>query len=154
MTSTHNIKRIFWVVGIFMLTTLNSTTVFGQTAISWDVLADVTFHEEYDEVLQTYWLIPTFGKQPKSYQNKTIVLEGYFIPIDPESGFYVLSKNPYSSCFFCGAAGPETVVEIQLDEELARHISMDERIKVKGKLALNKSDFDHCNYILKSASTL
>ena len=138
----------------FTMLAISPLEVIGQEPLGWNILADVTFTEKWDEDLQAYWLIPTFGKQPKAYENKLIILEGYFIPVDMENNFHVLSKYPYSSCFFCGRAGPETVVELQLDEKVVKRISMDQRITVQGTLVLNKSDYEHCNYILQAAQTL
>jgi len=123
----------------------------AQQKISWEVLADVRFHEQFDEELQAYWMIPTFGDRPRAYEGKEVILSGYFIPVDILDNFFVLSKNPYSSCFFCGGAGPETVVEMQLSQAEGRSLHNDQRITVRGQLQLNKDDFDHCNYILEDA---
>ena len=71
------------------------------SVISWDVLADVTYSEQYDESLQAYWLVPEFGPQPRRFAGKEVVLMGYFIPFNLDSEFYVLSRFPYSNCFFC-----------------------------------------------------
>ncbi len=65
--------------------------------------------------------------------------------------FFILSRYPLSSCYFCGAAGPETVVELQLKPEAVKRYRMDEQLSFKGTLLLNVNDLDHCNYILKGA---
>ena len=126
----------------------------AQKSLTWEVLSNVKFNKQYDETIKAYWLVPTFGARVKAYENKTVIVEGYFIPVDTEGKFYVLSKYPYSSCFFCGGAGPESIVELQVSKKLVKHISMDERVQFQGKFALNVSDFKHCNYILKGARPL
>lgn len=122
----------------------------GQSSITWDVLADVDFEEILLEDTDTYWLVPTFGETVKLYENQEITIEGYLIPIDIEENFCILSKNPYSSCFFCGAAGIETIVELQFQKPL-KSVQMDQKARVTGQLKLNKNDFEHFNYILTKA---
>lgn len=128
-----------------------STASFAQIKLSWQLLADVSFESKYMEAYGTSYLIPTFGEGPKAYQGKEVLVSGYFIPLNKQEGFYVLSKNPYASCYFCGAAGPETIVEIQFKPGYEVPYRMDERVTLKGVLRLNNTDVDHCNYILERA---
>lgn len=141
---------IFLFLGSLCLT----SALFGQKALSWKVLDDVRFEEKMDENTGGYWLVPVFGKQPKAYQNQTVVMEGYFIPLDTGGKVHVLSRFPYSSCFFCGGAGPESIVELQLEKRLMKHLRMDEKVRFQGRLVLNDSDYEHFNYILKEARLL
>ncbi len=150
----RSIIKPLWSLAFFMLLFVRPTEILAQTEISWNVLADVSFKEKYDEETQLYWLTPVFGQQPKAQEGKRVVLNGYFIPLEPESGIYVLSRYPYSACFFCGGAGPETVVELQLSKKLTHHIRMDEQVSFEGILKLNSTEFDHCNYILQEAAHL
>lgn len=127
-----------------------TTGVNAQVELTWDDLADVTYDEQFDKELDGYWLIPNFGKSIKSYNNKEVSLEGYLLLLDLDNEVVVLSKNTYSACFFCGLAGPESILELQLRKP-TKGIKMDQRAKVTGKLVLNRDDFDHFNYILKDA---
>ena len=53
-------------------------------------------------------------------------------------------------CFFCGGAGPETVLEAESkDRKTIKYTSKE--ITIKGKLKLNKDDINHLNFILKEA---
>lgn len=65
----------------------------------------------------------------------------------------ILSKFPYSACFFCGAAGPESVAEVQFKTILHR-FKTDQVITVRGTLVLNNSDFTHMTFILKDAELI
>ncbi len=147
-------SSMLWVFSFFFYLFYGPVGAIGQPSLSWETLADVTYKEQYDEALDWYYLIPIFGKYPRAYENKTVIIEGYYIPVNKESKFHVLSRYPYSSCFFCGGAGPESVVELQLAEKIRKHISMDKRVRFQGELILNSEDFDHCNYILKAARPL
>ncbi len=124
---------------------------FAQVKLSWQLLADVSFESQYIAEQGTSYLIPTFGEGPRAYQGKEVLISGYFIPLNKQEGFYVLSKNPYASCYFCGAAGPETIIEVQFKPALEVRYRMDERVTLKGILRLNSADVDHCNYILEQA---
>jgi len=141
---------IFLFLGSLCLTSAS----FGQKSLSWKVLDDVTFQEKFDEEFQAYWLVPIFGEKVKAHENQTVVLEGYFIPIDMDGKVQILSRYPYANCFFCGGAGPESIVELQLERKLTEYLSMDDRVRFQGKLVLNESDYEHCNYILKDARLL
>jgi hypothetical protein len=54
-------------------------------------------------------------------------------------------------CYFCGAAGPETVVEVETDEKIK--FSPD-AIWMEGILRLNDRDPDHHIYLLQQAKVV
>ena len=97
-------------------------------------------------------LYPTFGPNVKKVENKTVIIKGYMVPVDPESNQYVLSAYPYSMCFFCGGAGPETVMGLKLKKN--RKFKTDEIHVFKGKLELNANDIYELNYILTDAEVM
>ena len=142
------------IITILILSIFIPSEIFSQETLSWKTLSDVSFRNEVDEATQTTKIIPNFGEQVKNYENKTVIIKGYFIPIDADNNFYVLSKFPYSSCFFCGGAGPETVVELEMDFVILYQMKMTEPIRFQGEFALNATDYDHCNYILKNAKLI
>ncbi len=106
------------------------------------------YFEEYDEKV---WY-PKYSKEVLSLNGTLIEIEGYVIPVDVESGYYVLSANPFASCFFCGAAGPESVMELQFPKTMKKVFNMDDVVVFRGTLKLNWDDLEHCNYILQNAT--
>jgi hypothetical protein len=66
-------------------------------------------------------------------------------------GKFMLSSLPFNVCYFCGAAGPETVVELETSEHLKFSTK---QIFMEGILFLNDRDPDHHIYILKSATLI
>ncbi len=146
-------RSIFSLCFAALLSLAYVADLYSQKHVEWDILADVTFDEKFDEESGMYWLIPQFGKKVKSFENKEIEMEGYLIPVDAEGKFYVLSRFPYSSCFFCGAAGPESILEIVFTKDI-EHQSMDDIIRIRGKLQLNADDFERFNYILEETVIL
>ena len=56
--------------------------------------------------------------------------------------------------FFCGQAGPETVVELRLHPKSIRRYTMDEVHSFKGYLRLNEKDPSSLHYIIEEAEKL
>ena len=144
-----NTFRLFGFI-LFLGLTLSFTKDGDPTKVTWQILKDVKFQDKWSEEFQAYYSVPTFGSNVKAYDGKEIEIRGYIIPIDIVEGYYVLSANPYSQCFFCGQAGPESVMEIQMKKEYS-DLRMDQVITFKGTLRLNADDVYQLNYILEDA---
>jgi hypothetical protein len=117
--------------------------------ITWQTLKDVTFKKKWYEKDQIYMLYPTFGPNLKRLDDKTVLIKGFMVPTDTEGTQYVLSAFPYSMCFFCGGAGPESVMTVKLKKN--RKFKTDEVHTFKGRLGLNADDIYELNYILYDA---
>jgi hypothetical protein len=139
-------KKIF----IFLVSGLFSLHFFSQNIINWELLKNVEFDEIWSEEFQAYYMVPKFSSSVKAMDNKEVQIRGFIIPVDIVQDYYVLSANPYSSCFFCGQAGPESVMEVQLVKKY-EGLRMDQVITFKGKLKLNVDDIYQLNYILEDA---
>ena len=63
-------------------------------------MEDVEFSERYVEEVDEYVLFPSFGFDVQKLDGKEVILSGYILAIDPEIGYYVLSKGPFASCFY------------------------------------------------------
>ena len=122
----------------------------GQKEITWDVLADVTFTDKYSEEVEAYFYYPDFGPSVRALEGKEVYLKGYMLVLGAGRDFHILSRNPYAACFFCGASGPESIVELKLKPG-HRQFRMDDVVTIKGRLKLNQDDLDQCNYILDDA---
>lgn len=131
---------------------LLSGPVYSQQEIDWSVLADAKFSRVLVKKYNSVYLIPKFGKQLKAYDGEEVILAGYTIPLSADFSQLVLSKSPYASCFFCGQSGPETVVELELKPDAAkRRYRMDEYVRFKGILELNRKDPRYLCYRLTEA---
>lgn len=104
----------------------------------WDVMADVSIRPQFNPFTETFDNTPTFGKKVLKLEGKEIHLTGFIIPADLTKGRMTLSKFAYASCYFCGAAGPESVIEIEAKNPIIYR--MDKPISLKGKLRLNRKD--------------
>jgi hypothetical protein len=126
---------------------------FSQNIITWELLKDVEFDEIWSEEFQAYYMVPKFSKSVKEMDGKEVQIRGFIIPVDIVQDYYVLSANPYSSCFFCGQAGPESVMEIQMIKKY-EGLRMDQVITFQGTLKLNIDDIYQLNYILEEAQII
>lgn len=127
-----------------------STTAVEPVKLSWEVLRDVTFKKKWYAEESVYMLYPTFGQGIQKLNGKTVELTGYVLPVDLESNLYVLSAFPYSACFFCGGAGPESVVSLKFKKS-DKKFKTDERRTFHGTLKLNADNIYELNYILADA---
>ena len=118
--------------------------------ISWETLRDVSFKKKWNAEEKMFVLYPSFGQKVSAMKDKEVSLTGYMIPVDIDANYYVLSANPYSACFFCGQAGPESVVSVKF-KKITKRFNTDDRVTVKGILKLNADDINDLNYILDKA---
>jgi hypothetical protein len=118
---------------------------------TWKDLTDVEFERKFIVAEQNYFYIPTFGKSVLALNGKTVQITGYFIPFNDE--FQVLSAYPMASCFFCGAAGAESMAEVHFAKKGQRY-KTDQRLTIKGTFKTNPADLDHLNYILEDAEVV
>ena len=127
--------------------------IYSQNIITWELLKNVEFDEIWSEEFQAYYMVPKFSESVKEMDGKEVQIRGFIIPVDIVQDYYVLSANPYSSCFFCGQAGPESVMEIQMIKKY-EGLRMDQVITYKGTLKLNVDDIYQLNYILEDAEII
>jgi hypothetical protein len=150
MTSLKNLNLVpamMQRMGIVLFMVLCSTT-YAQNNF-WHVLAEVGFLSKKDNggrIIET----PVFSKTLKDWNGRKVKLKGYVIPVSEvgDQDKFMFSSLPFNVCYFCGAAGPETVVEVEANEVI-RFSS--KSIWIEGILYLNEKDPDHHIYILKSA---
>jgi len=121
--------------------------------IDWDFLAQVKFTEEYIEEENAKFWIPQMPDEVLAMQGQNVALSGYLLPLEPEENFYVLSANPNAACFFCGAAGPESVVKLQVVTTNSEFY-MDNYLTFCGKLKLNPDNLWEMNFILENAELI
>jgi hypothetical protein len=117
----------------------------------WKILSKVKFKTVIDDKNNgDIYSVAVFSKAIENLEGKKIWLKGYIIPADLAKGRMTMSMFPFSSCFFCGKAGPETVVEIVSAQPLLYR--MDKPIEIQGNLKLNRTDPLRLMYILENAT--
>jgi hypothetical protein len=115
-----------------------------KDTINWKILNQLEYKEQEHEAYGTV-MMPVFSKEVKNFDKKRVVIKGYILPVDRKT--YALSKNVYAACFFCGKAGPETVMGLTFKESPGR-IKMDTYATLSGILKINGTDVEDWMYSL------
>lgn len=121
--------------------------------IDWKLLAQVDFEDRYHKEYEAWYLFPKFSDKVQKLDGRQVAIKGYVIPLDVDGGLYALSAYPFSACFFCGGAGPESVISLKFDGDHPRY-DTDDVATFTGRLELNDSDVENFNYILHEAREL
>lgn len=114
---------------------------------TWKTLAKITFKKEYNEMMGFKVDVPVFSEDVLEMEGKMVDVRGYIIPVEGYKGHkeFIFSAYPYNMCFFCGGAGPETVMEVFAQEPIEYTA---EPITIRGKLELNADDINRLIYAL------
>lgn len=121
----------------------------GYIQVSWDNLADVKFVDKYHDEIDAMVPYPVFGEIMVALGGEKVEVKGFIVPTDPKGELQVLSAVPNSACFFCGGAGPETVMDLKLKKKTKYKV--DALMTFRGRLKLNDHDLYFLNYILEDA---
>ncbi len=132
------------ILGCFVLLSATASQAPDNT---WKTLSKITFVKKYDELLGFKVDLPVFSPEVKKLEGKIVTLRGYIIPVEGYKSHkeFVFSAYPYNLCFFCGGAGPETVMEV-FSKEPIKYTA--DPIVIKGRLKLNDSDINRLMYSL------
>ncbi|MFK7924722.1 MAG: DUF3299 domain-containing protein [Bacteroidia bacterium] len=122
---------------------------FAQDKINWPFLADVQYSYIQNYDANVWYGTPSFGEAIQALDGKEVIIKGYVLPLDVDGNQYVLSANPFNTCFFCGGAGQESVMELRLDKK-RRKYETDQVVTFIGTLRLNDAELE-LNYILENA---
>lgn len=133
-----------------LLLFVGSSQLSAQPGV-WKTLGKITFTKEYDDFLGFKVDKPVFGSEVKALEGQEITIKGFIIPVDGYKSHteFVFSAYPYNMCFFCGGAGPETVMEVYADEAIEYTA---EPITIKGILRLNADDINRLMYALENVT--
>lgn len=136
---------------LFSVTVSSLNPAFGQDSSNdniWKALSTVSYKITEDEYGELY--MPEFSAEAQDMEGKVVTVPGYIIPFEglfkPEH--VIVSSLPLASCFFCGAGGPETVMEVFLTGPISYTESM---VAFRGKLKLNDENYEELMYILEDA---
>jgi len=137
-------------VALVFFLTLDADS-YTQDKNFWHVLAEVGFKKE--KVNGYEMEVPIFSNHLKTWNGKKIRLKGFVIPVGEvgDESKFMFSSLPFNVCYFCGAAGPETIMEVESKEKVK---FTSQAIWMEGILALNDKDPDHHMYLLKSANVI
>ncbi len=140
---------------LFSFFLLATTTLSGYAQVPgvetiWKTLSRITYTKEYDEIMGFKIDKPVFSEEIKALDGKIIRVRGFIIPTEGYKSHteFIFSAFPYSMCFFCGGAGPETVMEVTSVTPVKFTA---EAITLQGVLRLNSDDINRLMYFLEDA---
>lgn len=118
------------------------TPVAKGDTLTWKLLAEIKYekkkHPKYGEVQ-----FPIVNDKVKSKGKKKVYISGFIVPIDSKS--YAISKNVFAACFFCGKAGPESIVGLKFKGATPK-LKTDQYVTVEGSFRYNETDADDWIY--------
>ncbi|KOS06442.1 hypothetical protein AM493_10650 [Flavobacterium akiainvivens] len=126
--------------------TLHTATV--ADTLTWKLLGQIKYVKKPSDDYPEGVMYPVVNTSLKGKQGKTIVMSGFIIPIDNKS--YALSKNVFASCFFCGQAGPETIMGIKFKNNGTK-LKTDQYVTLTGTFRYNDNDVDDWIYHIENA---
>ena len=122
-------------------------TVFGDT-LNWKLLGQIKFLKKPSKEYPEGVMFPVINPVLKTKNSHTIYMTGFIVPIDNKN--YALSKNVFASCFFCGQAGPETIMGIKFKNPGTK-LKTDQYVTLQGTFRYNDSDVDDWIYHIENA---
>lgn len=114
---------------------------------TWKTLSKITYKKEYNEMMGFKVDVPVFSESVQALEGQEVTIKGYIIPVEGYRSHkeFIFSAYPYNLCFFCGGAGPETVMEVYANDPIPYTA---EPITIKGTLELNADDINRLIYAL------
>jgi hypothetical protein len=142
------IKTLF--LFIFFISIANNAS--SQLKLTWKDVIDVYAKEVAFSEKNPAKAIKGHGKSLKEIEGKTITITGYFLDLDPDGEWFMVSKNPFATCFFCGGAGPETVIELLKFKNIKKKYKTDDIVEVTGTLKMIAENEEDVGFVLFNAT--
>lgn len=147
-------KLLIFLTAIFLLTL--SSPLISQSSSGnsmWKTLSKITYKKEYDEMLGFKIDVPVFSQDVLALEGTEVTITGYIIPVEGYKSHkeFIFSAYPYNMCFFCGGAGPETVMEVVSLEPVPYTA---DPVTIKGVLRLNATDINRLMYSLEEVKKI
>jgi hypothetical protein len=115
----------------------------GVNPLPWEVLAKTTIDKHYR---------PTFAPYLKELAGKRVALEGYMQPLSEDSDLssFLLIEYPVG-CWWCEMPEVVSMVLVEMPAGKEARFSR-ERVRVTGKLTLNRTDPENFLYTVQDAT--
>lgn len=141
MQTASMISESVWIENSFALQTKPDT-------LTWRLLGIIKYVKKPAKDYPEGVMFPIINSTLKEKSKKKIAISGFIIPIDNVS--YALSKNVFASCFFCGQAGPETIMGIKFKGTTPK-LKTDQFVTLEGTFRYNDNDINDWIYHIDDA---
>lgn len=140
---------------LLFIATSRSSLVAQNTDNVWRTLALMKFERQYSENdgigQQQGRFIPII----EALEGKEITLKGYVVPLSGKKAqsHFMFSAYPFSDCFFCGKAGPESVIEA-FTKDQEKITFTESAITLKGVFKFTSRDPNDIMFTLEDAELI
>lgn len=127
--------------------------LYGQS--TWGQLSLIRFELKEDPYGGLEYNPGKFTEMIQALDGTEIELPGFIVPLEGKNKqkHLFFSLYPYANCFFCGNAGPETVIEVEMDGDNYLEYT-DEQIKIKGIFRFIPADMQSVMFKLEQAKLI
>ncbi len=118
----------------------------------WQTLAMVELESKFDDLMGMVIKTATPTAIAETLNGKEIEIRGYIIALaaKTELEHFMFSRYPQNMCFFCGAAGPESAMQVfMVKGEKVEYTT--NKVIIKGTLNIQKGDSSGLIYTLINA---
>ena len=121
----------------------------------WNTLAMVNSESKFDDMMGMVVKTATPTAIAETLNGEVITIRGFVIALDAKAKLkhFMFSRYPQNMCFFCGAAGPESAMQVFLNEGETIDYTKD-KIEIRGTLNIQKGDPSGLIYTLSNAELL
>jgi len=146
--------RLLFTISLFIFTILYSqaqTTSYDQ----WYTLAMVNMESKFDDMMGMVIKTATPTPVVEKLAGTEIEIRGYMIALDvkAQQSHFMFSRYPQNMCFFCGAAGPESAMQVFMKGgKKIKHTT--NKVVLKGTLNIQQGDPTGLIYTLTNAELL
>ncbi len=118
----------------------------------WTTLGMVELDSQFDDLLGMVVQKATPLPIVQTINGKEINIRGYIIALSAKADLkhFMFSRYPQSMCFFCGAAGPESAMQVFLKSGDSIGYTSD-KVELKGTLNVQIGDSSGLIYTLSQA---
>lgn len=147
-SSPKEVQTAGFVPGFSESTLFQKKSFVVADTLNWKLLGAIKFvkkaHKDYPEGV----MFPIINSTLKAKNKKKIAMSGFIVPIDNTT--YALSKNVFASCFFCGQAGPETIMGVKFKGSTPK-LKTDQYVTLEGNFRVNENDIEDWIYHIEDA---
>ncbi len=121
----------------------------------WNTLAMVNIESKFDDMMGMVIKTATPTPVVEAMDGKEIEIRGYMIALDAtaKQSHFMFSRYPQNMCFFCGAAGPESAMQVFMANGTKLEHTTN-KVVLKGILNIQKGDPSGLIYTLTQSELI
>jgi len=121
----------------------------------WNTLAMVHMESKFDDMMGMIIKTATPMAHVQKMHGTEIEIRGYMIALDvtAKQSHFMFSRYPQNMCFFCGAAGPESAMQVFMKDGKKLEHTIN-KVVLKGKLNIQKGDPSGLIYTLTNGELI